>query len=236
MLPHNFALHLNTAWYTKISLALTSQKVLMILHQVRGQHQGMVGVEWWLQLIPLWSPARRHKSSKGLGSTRHVPKDEVVITALPRQSPAGPWTGVELERCVIADLLSSAKRPRLQDILHQVTVATEDIQWVDNRLPRLICEKNRRDLVIKLFKAASKCYDKKNVKKRQIFLKDKERFWCLDFAMMLTWKETEQWQCSNLSLVSCWGWWWARSETRQRWRPHRTLLHWIYLEKSGEAA
>lgn len=37
---------------------------------------------------------------------------------------------------------------------------------------------------------------------------------------------------SNLSLFSCWGWWWTRSEMRQRWQPHRTLLHWTCSGRS----
>lgn len=50
----------------KICLALTSQKILIVLHQVWGQHQGVVGVEGWLQFIPLWGPAPKGKSSMRL--------------------------------------------------------------------------------------------------------------------------------------------------------------------------
>ena len=47
---------------------------------------------------------------------------------LPGQAPAGPWTCVELQGCVIADLLGRADWPRLQDVLHQGAIATEDVE------------------------------------------------------------------------------------------------------------
>lgn len=78
-----FAFYLNTTWYyeyvclckpmkmkREICLALTSQKILIVLHQVWGQHQGVVGVEGWLQLIPLWSPAPKCKSTMRLTASQ----------------------------------------------------------------------------------------------------------------------------------------------------------------------
>lgn len=61
---------------------------------------------------------------------------------------------------------------------------------------------------------------------------------CLDFVRILTLEKWDRqlWRWSNLSLFSCWGWWWTRSETRQRWRPRRTLLHWICSGRSEGAA
>lgn len=71
MLRRNVTLHsiwthlirLCKPMYTKrkICLGLTGQKILIVLHQVWGQHQGVVRVEGWLQLIPLWSPAPKKK-------------------------------------------------------------------------------------------------------------------------------------------------------------------------------
>lgn len=37
---------------------------------------------------------------------------------LPGESPTGPRTGVELQRGVVANLLSGANWPGLQDVLH----------------------------------------------------------------------------------------------------------------------
>lgn len=70
-LKYCFAFCLNTTSYCqytcavlwkKISFVLTSQKILIVLHQVWSQHQGVVGVEGWLQFIPLWSSAQEDKS------------------------------------------------------------------------------------------------------------------------------------------------------------------------------
>ena len=57
----------------------------------------------------------------------------------PAQCPAGPGTAVQLQRRLVADLLRCADGARLQDMLHQVAVATEDVQRVDHRLPGLVC-------------------------------------------------------------------------------------------------
>lgn len=57
---------------------------------------------------------------------------------LPGQGPAGPWTGVELQGRVVADLLGRADGPRLQDVLHQVAVAAKDVEGVHHRLARLV--------------------------------------------------------------------------------------------------
>lgn len=51
---------------------------------------------------------------------------------LPGESPAGPRTGVELQRGVVANLLSGANWPGLYDVFHQVTIATNDVQRVNN--------------------------------------------------------------------------------------------------------
>lgn len=98
----------------------------------------MVGAEGRLQLVPLGGPVPNHnnplsnlgRTRGGLLSTRR--------SRLPGESPAGPGTGVQLQRRVVTDLLSRADRPGLQDVLHQVTIATNDVQRVNNRLPGLI--------------------------------------------------------------------------------------------------
>ena len=66
----------------------------------------------------------------------------MVSTVLPGQSPAGPWTGAELQRCIVTNLLSGANGSGLQHMLHQVTIATDDVKRVNNRLPGLICEED----------------------------------------------------------------------------------------------
>ena len=45
--------------------ALTAdEEILVVLHQVRRQHQGMVGVERGLQLVPLWGPAQQRGNKR----------------------------------------------------------------------------------------------------------------------------------------------------------------------------
>lgn len=105
----------------------------------------MIGVEGWLQLIPLWGPAPKDTSVMILHLHKtHFLQDRVLSTVLPGQSPAGSRTGAELQWCVITNLLSGANWSGLQDMLHQVTIATDDIQRVDNRLPGLICEEDAK--------------------------------------------------------------------------------------------
>lgn len=98
----------------------------------------MVGAEGRLQLVPLGGPVPNHRNPlSALGGTREgLPPHP--RSRLPGEGPAGPGTGVQLQRRVVADLLSRADRPGLQDVLHQVTIATDDVQRVNNRLPGLI--------------------------------------------------------------------------------------------------
>lgn len=65
--------------------------------------------------------------------------EPTTTTALPGESPAGPRTSAQLQRRVVTYLLSGADWPGLQDVLHQVTIATNDVQRVNDGLPGLIC-------------------------------------------------------------------------------------------------
>ena len=58
--------------------------------------------------------------------------------AVPGHGPAGPWTGVELQGRVVADLLGRAERPWLQDMLHQVAIAAQDVEGLHHRLAGLV--------------------------------------------------------------------------------------------------
>ena len=100
----------------RVHLALTSQEILIALHQVRGQHQWVVGGERRLQLTPQWSSVPKDKSWLHLQHFSTI--EQSSNSVLPGESPAGPWTGTEFQRCVITNLLSSADWSRLQDMLH----------------------------------------------------------------------------------------------------------------------
>lgn len=51
---------------------LTGQKTLIVLHQVRGQDQRVVGVEGGLQLVPVRAPDSRHTPTVRLVTTQTV--------------------------------------------------------------------------------------------------------------------------------------------------------------------
>lgn len=58
--------------------------------------------------------------------------------AVPDQSPAGPGTGAQLQGRVITNLLGCADWPRLQNMLDQVTITTENVEGVHHSLLGLV--------------------------------------------------------------------------------------------------
>lgn len=103
----------------------------------------MVGAEGRLQLVPLGRPVPDNNNNNNKEASLVIRPsalpDPMVTAELPGEGPAGPGTGVQLQRRVVAYLLSGADGPGLQDVLHQVTVATDDVQGVHDGLPGLIC-------------------------------------------------------------------------------------------------
>ena len=58
---------------------------------------------------------------------------------VPGQGPAGSWACAQIQGRVVAYLLSCADWPGLQHMLHQVTIATEDVEGVHHWLLGLVC-------------------------------------------------------------------------------------------------
>lgn len=87
----------------------SSQEVLIVLHKVWGQHQGVVAVERWLQLIPLRCPTQnKHRNQ----FRKRISKGQMYITVsswaiMDSNSPQPCRTSISQISCELHGLYSS---------------------------------------------------------------------------------------------------------------------------------